>query len=70
MILSPLHIGDVYTKGDKSDTSDPTKWMSTTRKQLSIIIIKNRLQKQHYDESITKMVLPKNGYKIVIMKSC
>ncbi len=49
--------------------SDPTKWMST-RKWLSIIIIKNQLQNQHYEESITKMVLPKNGYKRAIMKSC
>jgi hypothetical protein len=45
-----------------------TKRMSTTRKRLLVRVIKNQLQKWHYEKSITKMVLSKNNYKKKLSK--
>jgi hypothetical protein len=47
MILSPLHIGDVYTKGDKSNTIKSNK-MDVNKE----MVIDN-----HYQKSITKPTL-------------
>jgi hypothetical protein len=48
MILSPLHIGDVYTKGDKSDTIRSNK-MDVNNKEM--------INDNHYQKSVTETTL-------------